>query len=162
MTLAEATSVDWVVFAVGFVSILIGLVRGFVRTVFAVGAWLVGLVATPLAAQPLMPLTGEVVPVWFVYLLCFVALFILTRMLGGMLLRSLRKAGLGGADRLLGGVLGAVRALAIVAVLAIVAQVSGYARNPVWQQALTRPLLDRLVLWAQPWLPERVTGIRRA
>jgi membrane protein required for colicin V production len=93
--------------------------------------------------------------------LLFLALLIGVRMLGGLAARALHGVGLGGIDRLLGAALGTARALIIVLLVALAAHMNGMSKEAAWQQAWTRPLLDRLVSWAEPFLPERLSGIRQ-
>jgi membrane protein required for colicin V production len=82
-------------------------------------------------------------------------------MLGSLAAKALRGIGLGGADRLLGAAFGAARAVLVILVAALGAHFAGLSKQPAWTQALTRPLLDGLVREAEPYLPEKVSGIRR-
>jgi membrane protein required for colicin V production len=93
--------------------------------------------------------------------LVFFALLISVRLLGGLLARALAKVGLGVADRSLGAVLGVVRALIIVTIVALVGRQLGADREPAWQQALSRPLLDELVSWVSPYLPSRSEAVKQ-
>jgi len=67
-----------------------------------------------------------------------------------------------GAAQSSGAALGVARALLVVLLAAIVAHLAGYSREPAWTRALSRPLLDGLVQWAEPLLPERLSGVRKA
>jgi len=155
------TGWDWFVLTVSVLSIGIGALRGLVRTVFALGAWVVGLLGVPFASPFLLPLLPDGVPRPLVYFLVFLALFVSVRLVGGLAVRALRGIGLGGADRLLGAVLGVARAGIIVVIVAVAAHLAGQSRGPAWQKALTRPLLDEIVIQAEPFLPERLSGVRR-
>jgi membrane protein required for colicin V production len=159
--LASLTAWDWFVVVVFCLSIVLGLLRGLVRTVFALGAWFVGLVGAALAGPQLLPYVGASIPGWVVYLAAFVVLFLAMRVLGTLVAKALRGLGLGGADRLLGGALGVARALLIVLLVAVGGHVAGLSREPAWQRATSRPLLDAMVRWVEPLLPERVSGVRR-
>jgi membrane protein required for colicin V production len=152
---------DWFVLIVAVLSIGIGLVRGLVRTVFAVAAWGVGLLGVPVVGAPLMRMLPDGIPHPVVYLVVFLLLYVSVRMLGALAARALHGIGLGGADRLLGGLLGTLRAAIIVLLVAVGAHMGGFSKHPSWTQALTRPLLDAMVRWAEPFLPERLSGIRR-
>jgi membrane protein required for colicin V production len=159
--LESITGWDWFVLTVFVVSVGVGLIRGLVRTVFALAAWVVGLLGVPLASPFLISQLPAAVPPAVVYVLVFLLLFVAVRMLGGLAARALRGAGLGGADRLLGAVVGTARALIIVLLVALGAHLAGLSKQPAWQLANTRPLLDALVGWAEPFLPERISGVRR-
>jgi membrane protein required for colicin V production len=152
---------DWFVAVVAVVSIGVGVFRGLVRTVFALAAWVVALIGVTVAGPPLVKVMPDAVPHAVSFVIVFLLLFVAVRMLGGLAARALRGLGLGGVDRLLGAVLGTVRAAVIVLVVALAAHLGGYSKHPAWAQALSRPLLDALVHWAEPFLPERVSGVRR-
>lgn len=161
MTLDAVSGWDWFVLIVFVLSVGLGLFRGLVRTVFALAAWVIGLLGVPLAGPSLGRMLPEEVPDAVIYVIVFVLLFVAIRMLGGMAAKALRGVGLGGADRVLGGALGTARALIIVTIVVLGAHVAGLSKQPAWQQALSRPLLDGLVMWAEPFLPERLSGVRR-
>ena len=159
--LEAITGWDWFVAIVVVLSVGFGLMRGLVRTVFALAAWGVGLLGVPLIAPHALRLLPDAIPNPVVYLLIFIALFVAVRMLGSLAARGLRGLGLGGADRLLGAVLGTLRAAIVILLAALGAHLAGYSKHPSWTQALSRPLLDGLVQRAEPFLPERLSGVRR-
>ncbi len=159
--LDAVTGWDWFVGIVLLLSVGIGVMRGLVRTVFALAAWVVALLAVPLAGPPLARALPDVVPNAVSYLAVFLLLFVAVRTLGALAAKALRGIGLGGADRLLGPALGVVRAAILILVVAVGAHLAGYSKHPAWKQAQSRPLLDALVQWAEPFLPERLSGVRR-
>ncbi len=158
---ASLTGWDYFVIATLLVSVALGLLRGLVRTVFALAGWVVALVGAPLATGPLLAATGWSLNPLFVGVLIFFALLISVRLLGALIARALRKVGLGPADRSLGALLGVARALIIVTVVALVGRHFGADREPAWQQALSRPLLDELVSWVTPYLPARSEPVKQ-
>ncbi len=163
--LAPFTGWDWFVIAALIVSTTLGLFSGLVRTVFALAGWVIALVGAPLATPAAIHATGWTLHPLLVMAILFFALLIFVRLLGAMLSAMLARAGLGGLDRVLGGLLGVARALLIVAVAAVVASALGAQHDPAWQRALSRPLLEQLVMLADPWLPEHggvsASGLRR-
>lgn len=161
MSVDALTGWDYFVIATLLISVVLGLLRGLVRTVFALAAWVVALLGAPLATGPLLAATGWAIHPLFVAVLVFFALLISVRLLGGLIARALAKVGLGLADRSLGAVLGVLRALIIVTVVALVGHHLGADREPAWKQALSRPLLDELVSWVMPYLPSRTEKVRQ-
>ncbi len=143
-------------------SVLFGVLRGFIRTVFALGAWLIALVGTPLLGAVLIPMVGLGDHRWAGYIGLFVLLLIGTRLIGGLLARGLRRIGLGGADRGFGGLLGVARAVVIVALAAVVARSTGLHHDTAWRQAASRPLLEKLATMVEPWLPRPLALIQRS
>lgn len=155
------TGWDWFVLATAVLSVGWGLFRGLVRTVFALAGWVVALLGTPLLMGWLQPWLPQALPTPVLAVVTFLVLLIGVRLLGGLAARALHGVGLGGLDRLLGGALGTVRAVIIILLVALVAHLNGLSREPAWQQAWSKPLLDRLVRWAEPFLPERLSGVRQ-
>lgn len=155
------TGWDLFIAIVLLLSVGVGAWRGLVRTVFALGAWVVGLLGVPLAGPPLARVLPDAVPMAMSYLIVFLLLFVAVRMLGAIASRALHGIGLGGADRLAGGLLGLARSVLVVLIVAVGAHLLGFSKQPAWTQALSRPLLDAMVQWAEPFLPERLSGVRK-
>jgi len=158
---AALTGWDYFVIATLLISVAFGVLRGLVRTIFALAAWVIALIGAPMLTGPLLVATGWGLHPVFVAVLLFFALLVAVRMLGGLVARGLAKVGLGMADRSLGAVLGVVRALIIVTVAALVGHHLGADREHAWQQALSRPFLDELVSWVTPYLPARSDKVKQ-
>jgi len=155
VSVEHLTGWDYFVLATLAISVALGALRGLVRTVFALGAWIVALVGAPLATSPLIEVTGWSFPPIFVGVLVFFVLLVEVRLLGALLARAVSRVGLGFADRTLGSALGVLRAIVLITIVALVGRHIGADREAAWQQALSRPLLDVLVSWVDPWLPAR-------
>jgi len=160
-SLASVTGWDWFVILVLTGSVLLGIWRGLIRTVFGLAAWVIALVGGPVLTPMLVERTGMQEHVWVVLLALMLALLIGTRLIGAVLARAISKVGLGFADRGLGGVLGALRAFVVIVLAATAAHLMQLDKRQAWREAHTRPLLDSIVTWVQPYLPERMSGIRR-
>ena len=160
MTLEVFTGWDWFVFGLFALSVGAGLWKGLVRTVFGLAAWLIALICAPLTVPAVIEATGLHNHPWVVLFIVFVVLLVTVRMMGSLLARGLGKVGLGGADRLLGGLLGAARAIVLLAVAVVFARGMGLADTESWRQSFTRPALDGLLHLIEPRLPERAGGVR--
>ncbi|MCO5100435.1 MAG: CvpA family protein [Burkholderiaceae bacterium] len=160
MSIEQLTGWDYFVLATLAISVALGALRGLVRTVFALAAWVVALLGAPLATPPLLAFTGWSFPPLFVGVFVFFVLLVAVRLFGALLARLLARVGLGLVDRTLGSALGVLRALVVVAIVALVGRQLGADREAAWQQALSRPLLDVLVSWVDPWLPTRAAPLQ--
>ena len=49
----------------------------------------------------------------------------------------------------------------VIVLAATAAHAMQLDQRHAWREAHTRPLLDAIVTWVQPYLPERMSGIRR-
>jgi len=153
--IASLTGWDWFVIAALLISTGLGVLSGMVRTVFALAGWVVALIGAPMFTPLLMQSTGWNVHPLFIMALLFFALLIAVRLTGVLFARVLSRVGLGGVDRTLGAVLGVARALLIVTVAAVAARGLGAQQEASWQLALSRPLLEELVMLVDPLLPQR-------
>ena len=124
--LAQLTGWDYLVLLVALLSIGIGMLRGMARTVADLASWLVAFLAAPVVGTLVAPLLGlqEYRPL--VITLGFVAVFMLVRLLGVALARGLSAMGLAGADRALGGLIGTLRAILVIAVITNVMTILNY------------------------------------
>ncbi|MCL4745387.1 MAG: CvpA family protein [Burkholderiaceae bacterium] len=160
ISLDAMTGWDWFIVIVVLVSTAIGLWRGMVRTVFGLAAWVVGVLGTAMFAPEAVTLVGMQSHPWVVFVLMFVAVFVLTRITGGLLARGLGKLGLGGADRGLGAVLGVARGVLLIVLAVAAARMLEVHQGPAWRASISRPMLDAVVHWVEPYLPGRISGIR--
>ncbi len=152
--LDQLTAWDYVVALVAVMSIGLGMLRGMARTVADLASWLVAFLAAPVLGAQLAPLFGMQEYRPLVITLAFVAVFFLVRLLGVAIARGLNAIGLAGADRALGGLVGALRAVLVVAVLATGARMIDLHREPAWVNALSRPALDVLSDLLRVYLPD--------
>lgn len=160
--LGAFTGWDYFVGLVFLLSIGFGLIRGLVRTVFALAGWLAAFLGTTMFTPVLAAVLGLQNYPWVAFILLFLAILIAVRLAGNALARGLRAVGLGGLDRLLGGTLGLARALIVIALAVIFAKFTGLDQQPGWQQAQCRPLLEATLQLLLPYMPERVSGLKHA
>ena len=119
--------VDAVVIVVLVLSFGLGILRGIVREILSLSSWIVSIWLAYLYGDNLaiifMPwLESERLSGLIGYVVVFVAVLVLLSLVGGLLLKLFRVAGLSGADRLLGGLLGFLRGVVIVTVLLFIAE----------------------------------------
>jgi membrane protein required for colicin V production len=157
------TLFDYAVLCIVGVSVLLSVMRGFVREVMALAAWVIAFVVASLLSGIVAGwLTGSIADESIRALVAFTAVF-----LGTLLAMSLvalavsgliRKAGLGLEDRLLGGFFGFARGMLIVMVLVLLAGLTGLPRHRAWTEAMLSPPLEALAGAAKPWLPQILAG----
>jgi membrane protein required for colicin V production len=160
----ELTGWDWFVLVIAIMSVGFGIWRGMIRTVFALVAWIAALIGTPLLLPIVAPLIAPIFNIestWLLAVPIFILLFIVVRLIGGLIAAALGKAGLGGADRLFGALIGFARAAIVVAVVALVAKQFGLHEQAIWKQSVSRPFMEMMVYWLEPFLPERLSGIQK-
>lgn len=155
------TAWDWLLVGIMFVSVMLGVLRGLVRTAFALASWVIALVGALLGSPMLISALGLAAPVWALALPLFLVIFVLTRYVGSLIARALAAVGLGSVDRLLGGLVGVARALIVFAIIALGAAAAGLDRDPAWTNAQCKPLLDEIASRLTPLLPVRPVSIKK-
>ncbi|MFN3564373.1 MAG: CvpA family protein [Burkholderiaceae bacterium] len=150
---------DWVIVGVLAASVLLGILRGFVREALAVAGWVVGIVLALRYSVDLGLRLPFDVPVPALRtgigaLAIIVASVFVGALAGWIVRRLLEAAKLSAADRALGALFGVTRAVLIV--LAVVFFVSGTsaARQPLWRESALLPPIEAAVRFASPYLPE--------
>ena len=153
---------DYAIIAIIALSVIVGTLRGFIKEVFSLAVWAAaflvayhfsGDVADLMASAVTLPSARTAMG--------FAGLFIAVLLVGGLINYLLGKlvetTGLSGTDRLLGGVFGAARGLALVVVLLLVCGFTPIPADPWWKDSATIQRMIPLVDWAAALLPESVS-----
>jgi membrane protein required for colicin V production len=149
---------DYVVLAIVVISMLVGAVRGFVKEAFSLLVWAAAfLIAFQYSGTVALQLESHIELPSARTSLAFAGLFLSVLLVGGLLTylvgKLVEKTGLSGTDRLLGGVFGGVRGLALVLALMLVAGLTPVPQDPWWQQSRTIQSLLPLAVWTSKFLP---------
>ena len=152
---------DYAILAVIGISVLVGALRGFIREVFSLLVWAAAFFVAYHFAGDVADLMAETVTLPSARTaMGFAGLFIAVLLVGGLINYLLGKlvttTGLSGTDRLLGGVFGAVRGLALVVAVLLVAGFTPIPADPWWKGSATIARLMPLVDWCADWLPEQI------
>ncbi|WP_041447255.1 CvpA family protein [Thiocystis violascens] len=153
--------VDFAIIAIVVLSALVGLARGIVRELLSLGVWVAALavawvfhreVADLLVAQFSQPSVRLAV--------AFIALVLVTLILGAILGAVLTafvdKAGLTGADRVLGLVFGAGRGVVMVAMAVFLAGLTPLPSDPWWQESRYIGQFQEFADWMLGMVPDEI------
>ncbi len=152
------TGFDFVVIGIVALSVLVGLMRGVVKEVLSLAAWVLAfVVAKSFAATVAGVMPDFISNPALRYLAGFITIFIvvmaLAMLLSLLLSESLKALGLGAMDRILGAVFGFLRGMLIVTILVLLAGLTQLPKTDVWRQALLSGVFENLAIMIQPWLP---------
>ena len=155
---------DLVILGILLVSIIVSLVRGFIKEVFSILVWAAAIFA---AFQVAGPLAGALEPIIDLpsarIIVAFAAVFILVLVVGGLIGflvgKMVEKTGLSPTDRLFGGLFGLARGLVIVVLAVLLLRVTPFAQDPWWHESRLLPTFDAMAEQARAWLPESVRGL---
>jgi membrane protein required for colicin V production len=159
---------DYVIIAILALSAGFGLLRGFVREVAALLVWALAFIGSVQQSGVVSNyLTGITESPTVHLVLAFILLFVGIVVLGSIATRILVKlvtiSGLGGTDRLLGLLFGAVRGSVIAALAVLLAGLSPLAQEQVWEESASLNRIKPLICLAgaDSWLKDiegRVSG----
>jgi membrane protein required for colicin V production len=152
------TLFDLAVLAIVGLSVLLSLIRGLVREVLALAAWVVAFLAANLLAGEVAPWMADAIPnesLQFLAGFVMVFLVVLVTMSALAILASklVKSAGLGLEDRMLGGVFGLARGMLAVMILVLLAGLTSLPRQPVWRNAMLSEPLAAFAGSIKAWLP---------
>ena len=152
---------DYAILATIAISVLVGFLRGFIKEVFSLAIWAAAfLVAYQYGGDVASMMEDHVSLPSARAAMGFAGLFIFVLLIGGLtnylIGRLVESTGLSGTDRLLGGVFGAARGLALVIGVLIVAGFTPIPADPWWKESQLIARLFPLVDWAEEFLPKNV------
>lgn len=152
---------DYAILGIIAISILVGAIRGFVKEAFSLAVWAAAfLVAFQYSGALAMQLENHIELPSARTSLAFAGLFLVVLLVGGLITflvgKLVEKTGLSGTDRLLGGVFGGIRGLALVIALIVVAGLTPVPQDPWFQQSRTIQSLMPLAEWSAQYLPDYI------
>jgi membrane protein required for colicin V production len=149
---------DYVVIAVVALSVLLAVFRGAVREITALAGWAAALILSGLFAQQLaqwLPASlSHMLRAVIAYVVIFLSVLLLSGLIGLLLAKLFRVAGLGFTDRAVGAVFGFVRGAVIVFVGVMFAGLTGLPKEAFWREAALSGPVETAVLAAKPALPK--------
>jgi len=153
------TGFDIAVIVVILLSALLGLWRGVIREVFALGAWIAAIVCTFLFGEQLaqaLPIARDAP--WLRslagYALVFIGVFLTLSIAGFIFARVVKAIGLSFIDRALGMLFGALRGVLIVVLLVFVAGATTLPQFPWWRDSVTAKPLATIAAILRSKLPD--------
>lgn len=153
------TLFDYAVLAILGVSILLSVMRGFLREVMALLSWVLAFWLAALYAGEVALLLPQSIPtqqlrMLAAYALVFFLVFLVMSLLNITIGQFFKVLGIGPLDRLLGAVFGFARGLVVVLALVLVAGLTTLPKEPFWRNAMFSAPLEAVVSSVMPWLPD--------
>ncbi len=153
------TAFDYVLLTILLASVVISTLRGLVREVLSLFAWLAAFVVANRYGAEMAALLPDALPAGTVRLVAgfailFVGMLLLSSLVNLAIARIIAASGLEVADRGLGGLFGLARGILIVLTLVILAGLTDLPRQPVWRDAMFSETAVSAVRIVKPWLPE--------
>jgi membrane protein required for colicin V production len=152
------TVVDIAVLAIVGFSIALGVLRGLVREVLALVAWVAAFLLSnflaPEAAR-LLPrgMGSEEIRMLVSYVVVFIIVLVALSVLAVLASKLVKVVGLGASDRVVGGVFGLARGVLVVMILVLLAGLTSLPRQSAWRDAILNVPLEAFAGHVKAWLP---------
>lgn len=155
------TWLDYAIIGIILISVLIGIVRGFVREALSLASWVLAFwvgftYTTPMAAFLTRYIETPGLRIGVAFAVLFLGTLLIAGAIGFLIAHLVEKVGLSTTDRALGTVFGFGRGALFVAVLLVVGTLISLNQYPWWEQSKLLPLFEPVVAWLEGFLP---TGI---
>jgi membrane protein required for colicin V production len=152
---------DIIVLLVLVLTIVRGLMRGMVDTLFSLAAWVLAFLLGKwgaLLVASMLPIAIENPAMRYFtgFAVIFLVVLIGVLLLGHALSLLVRAVGLGSADRVMGGALGLAKGVVILVGLTLAAGLTSLPQTDFWKQASLSGSLQTMALFSLPLLPEDV------
>lgn len=152
--------VDYLIITIIFISMIISLLRGFVKEALSLAGWItaifIGFVYMNQLALLLQPKLSSLPPS-ILNLLAFSVLLILSLIVAGLLnnliANLVKKTGLTGTDRAVGMLFGILRGMILVGVLVLLAGFTMIPQDIWWKQSLFLIHFQQLAVTLSSFLP---------
>jgi membrane protein required for colicin V production len=155
------SGLDIIVVLVLILAVVRGLMRGLIDTLFSLAAWILAFVTGKwgaLMVAPLLPagIENPAIRYFAGFAIVFLLVLIGVLLVGHALATLVKAVGLGGADTLLGGVLGLAKGLVILVGLTLAAGLTSLPRTEFWKQAALSGALQAMAQRTLPLVPADV------
>ena len=151
---------DYAVLTVLGLSLVLGAFRGILRELVSLSGWIAAFVLATafsgIVAGQMPESLGPLLSGLLAFALIFIGVLLVSGVIGLVLARLERAAGLGFVDRLLGATFGVARGAAIVLLVVVLAGLTPLPREPFWRQAVLSGPFETVALALKPYLPEGV------
>lgn len=153
------TVFDIIVVLVLVLTVVRGVMRGMIDTLFSLAAWGLAFLAGKWGASmaaPLLPVGIENPAIRYFsgFVLIFLVVLIGVLLLGHALASLVKAVGLGGADKVMGGIIGFAKGLVILVGFTLAAGLTSLPRTDFWKQAALSGSLQTMAMRALPLLPD--------
>ena len=153
------TVFDYAVLLIIGLSVMLSIIRGAVREVLSLAAWVLAFwVAQTYTVEfaALLPetLSNPSLRLMTGFALVFLTVLVVMSLVAILCSKLVKASGLGVADRSLGVVFGLARGYLMVLILVLLGGLTSLPKQPMWKDALFSSQLERVATYVKTWLPE--------
>lgn len=152
---------DFIVLGVIVISVVISLMRGFVKEALSLAGWLVSLWVAMTFSSGMAELFGSSIKDPTLRLLtAFLSLFILSLIVGSIInffaTQFVQRAGLTGVDRTIGSVFGFLRGILLVTIIVMLLGLTTLPKESWWDESFFMFRFEVIATWLKDLLPSDI------
>ncbi len=153
------TVFDYAVLLIIGLSVMLSIIRGAVREVLSLTAWVLAFWAAQtytVEFAALLPenLSNPSLRLMTGFALVFLTVLVVMSLVAILCSKLVKASGLSVADRSLGAVFGVARGYLMVLILVLLGGFTSLPKQPMWKDALFSSQLERVATYVKTWLPE--------
>ena len=153
---------DLIVLSIIVVSVIVSLMRGFVKEALSLAGWLVSLWIAMTFSSGMAELFGDSIKDPTLRLLAaFVTLFILSLFVGAIInffaTQFVQRVGLTGIDRTIGGVFGFLRGILLVTIIVMLLGLTTLPKESWWDDSFFLFRFEAIATWLKDLLPADIS-----
>ncbi|MFO1257439.1 MAG: CvpA family protein [Gammaproteobacteria bacterium] len=159
--MSEINWADIIILSIIALSIVISLIRGFVKEAISLTSWVL---AAGFAIKFCQPLSGYItfttmtsLRMIIAFLLVFVSLVFVGAIINFVVGKMIRKTPFSMPDRILGMFFGAFRGALVVSMLVLLAGLTPFPNDPWWKSSKLVPKFQVIAEWFQHQLPTEIS-----
>lgn len=150
--------VDYGIISIIGISVLFGVLRGFVREALSLATWVVAAILGTLYCDEVGSLFTSINIVGVRLLLAFILIVLVTLIVGGiishLISKLIKSTRFGMTDRIIGLLFGFARGFVIIAIAVLMVKPSVIATKEMWKKSVLVPEFEPASVWIKAQLPE--------
>jgi len=154
-----ADILDISIIALILLSTIVGLVMGFFKEFFTLGALLVAFALAVIYAEVLAPelpfaRDSELMRWGIAFAAIFFGALLVGLTISGLISTVIEKVGLGRVDQALGAMFGFALGVMVITSIVLVLLPSSFSKQPVWQDSRLMPYFEDSATWVKNAIPD--------
>ena len=152
---------DLIVLSIIVISVVVSLMRGFVKEALSLAGWLVSLWVAMTFSSGMAELIGDSINDPTLRLLtAFISLFVLSLVVGSIInffaTQFVQRAGLTGVDRTIGAVFGVLRGVLLVTIIVMLLGLTTLPSESWWDESFFMFRFEAIATWLKDLLPDDI------
>jgi membrane protein required for colicin V production len=152
---------DLIVLSIIVLSVVVSLMRGFVKEAMSLAGWLLALWIAMTFSSGMAELFGDSIKDPTLRLLAaFISLFVLSLMVGAIInffaSQLVHRAGLTGIDRTIGAVFGLLRGVLLVTIVVMLLGLTTLPKESWWDESFFMFRFEAIATWLKDLLPDDI------